>query len=423
MHDSRKVYLFLVLCLLFGLLVCAGCSQKAGPGAIVTDGQTVSIPVSPGQPDPGTTGGTCPVASQIWCNGRCIDPATDMGNCGGCMNPCQPGQPCINGKCGSENPGMPGTPGIPEIPGTPAIPGTPGTPATPGTSGSPSCTSGQTNCYGSCVDLQSDATHCGTCNTKCASGKVCSAGSCTISCSAGQNNCGGSCINTQTSSQHCGKCNNPCSSGQTCQNGKCGLYAGVMTLNPQDLCVGSGKLWCSGACISQDVSNCGTCGHACSSGQTCQNGKCGLYAGVVTLDPQQVMCTSSGKLWCSGACINQGASNCGSCGHACKSGEACSQGTCLSWTGSWNVKAPGPNSPFKMVQTGTSVTFILIFGTPTYTHSGTTAGNPPVLAGTWIDNLGQTGTFEYTMSADGKQFTGWSLYTGSPKIFITGTRT
>jgi hypothetical protein len=273
MKDIYRVPIIVILGLIFALILVSACTQTTQSPLSTAPGQTPGPQNVPSQPGEIPAGQTCP-KPQIWCNGRCVDPATDLGNCGGCMNPCQPGQPCIGGKCVSENPGMPGTPGILEIPETPAIPGTSGTPVTPGTTGSPSCSSGQTNCYGSCVDLQSDTGHCGTCNTKCASGKVCSSGSCTITCSAGQNNCGGSCINTQTSSQHCGKCNNPCSSGQTCQNGKCGLYAVVMTLDPHAICMASGKSWCWGTCadIQTDTGNCGSCGKKCQAGSLCSEG-------------------------------------------------------------------------------------------------------------------------------------------------------
>lgn len=40
------------------------------------------------------------------------------------------------------------------------------------------CDAGQTACGGACVDLQSDAAHCGDCDTACASGQSCVAGEC-----------------------------------------------------------------------------------------------------------------------------------------------------------------------------------------------------------------------------------------------------
>jgi hypothetical protein len=323
-------------------------------------------PCQPGQPcingkcgstSPGGTGATECEPGLVICDGRCMDIANNPENCGSCGHVCPTGQSCSGGTCSSGVPGIPATPGIPITSTTSGIPG------------SLSCTSGQTNCYGSCVDLLSDTGHCGTCNTKCASGKVCSAGSCTISCSAGQNNCGGSCINTQTSSQHCGKCNNPCSSGQTCQNGKCGLYASVMTLDPHDICINSGKSWCWGTCAD----------------------------------------------------IQTDESNCGSCGTKCPAGKLCSAGKCVDWTGSWDT---GGGQIIKLTQTGTFVSGILTYKTEITTTSGTTSGNPPVLTGTWTRTDGAgSGSFEWTMSADGKQYTGWSILKGSAgKMGLTGTR-
>jgi hypothetical protein len=184
-----------------------------------------------------------------------------------------------------------------------------------------------------------------------------------------------------------------------------------MTLDAKQMCTSSGKLWCSGACVAQDTFNCGSCGNKCSSGQSCQNGKCGLYASVMTLDPKQ-MCTSSGKSWCIGSCadLKTDASNCGSCGVKCSSGETCSQGKCLSWTGTWKQSSQDPWS-ITLTQTGTSVTGF--FGVPAHKTSftGTTTGNPPVAHGSYNEvkqgSLIDTGMFEFTMTADGKQFSYW----------------
>ncbi len=44
----------------------------------------------------------------------------------------------------------------------------------------PNCAGGTVNCHGVCVDLQTDETHCGTCQTVCAADEVCQAGVCFI---------------------------------------------------------------------------------------------------------------------------------------------------------------------------------------------------------------------------------------------------
>jgi hypothetical protein len=40
------------------------------------------------------------------------------------------------------------------------------------------CTTGQTNCSGACVNLQTSAANCGACGRACASGLACVAGLC-----------------------------------------------------------------------------------------------------------------------------------------------------------------------------------------------------------------------------------------------------
>lgn len=41
------------------------------------------------------------------------------------------------------------------------------------------CTSGETNCFGTCADLQLDLQHCGLCGQACTESEVCESGSCT----------------------------------------------------------------------------------------------------------------------------------------------------------------------------------------------------------------------------------------------------
>ena len=62
-----------------------------------------------------------------------------------------------------------------------------------------------------------------------------------------------------------------------------------------------------------DSSNCGMCGHACSIGQSCNNGVCACGSGTLT---------------CNNACVPSDSSNCGSCGHTCTTGQVCSNNAC-----------------------------------------------------------------------------------------------
>jgi hypothetical protein len=144
----------------------------------------------------------------------------------------------------------------------------------------------------------------------------------------------------------------------------------------------------------------------------------------MTLDAHQI-CIASGNSWCWGTCadLQTDESNCGSCGTKCLSGEACSKGKCLSWTGTWLIN-PGADS-ITLVQSGKTVLFGTGSGSSMFLISGTTSGNPPKLIGTWeiTGSGGQSGTLEFSMSADGKTLSGWTTHTGTAgKTMVTGTR-
>jgi hypothetical protein len=117
---------------------------------------------------------------------------------------------------------------------------------------------------------------------------------------------------------------------------------------------------------------------------------------------------SSGQTLCDGTCIDtqSNSQHCGTCGNVCNTSEPCSEGTCLSWTGSWWNE--DDHRTYELIQTGTSVSGF----DSTYNHSaisGTTSGNPPRLTGTWTW-FWRTGDvsfpFTFDMAPDGKSFYG-----------------
>ncbi len=69
-----------------------------------------------------------------------------------------------------------------------------------------------------------------------------------------------------------------------------------------------GELACNGKCtaVLTDVNNCGTCGHPCGAGGACSLGQCGCAGGLAT---------------CAGVCTDLATdpANCGACGTTCTS--------------------------------------------------------------------------------------------------------
>lgn len=117
----------------------------------------------------------------------------------------------------------------------------------------------------------------------------------------------GSCKDVLTDPAHCGSCSHACASGQICAQGVCSAGA-VKCTPPQTLC--------SGACVDLTApANCGACGNACATGQSCTAGACACPAGQVA---------------CNGICVDTqtSADNCGACNQACATGAMCTAGSC-----------------------------------------------------------------------------------------------
>ncbi|HEX7663594.1 MAG TPA: hypothetical protein VF407_03745 [Polyangiaceae bacterium] len=87
---------------------------------------------------------------------------------------------------------------------------------------------------------------------------------------------------------------------------------------------GEGTLFCNGACVAEDIQNCGSCGATCEPTQVCSEGKCGSSCTGGT-----TQCTdSSGKSVC--VDTQNDPKNCGRCGGFPDAGvcTVCVQGTC-----------------------------------------------------------------------------------------------
>ena len=257
------------------------------------------------------------VGGQIVCDGRCVDPQTDMNYCGArgdCFGfnageKCADGRICSGGSCGV------------------------------------TCVSGQIVCGGRCVDPMTDNAYCGAtgnCNDenageRCTDGRICSGGSCGVTCVSGQILCHGRCIDPTTDNRYCGargdckggNAGETCTDGRICSGGTCNVT-----------CV-SGQILCHGQCIDPSTDNryCGASGNCigansgskCKDGEVCSGGTCGasclsgqvLCGGKCILpETDNTYCGAKGK------CNNTSASSNDYKGATCASGEVCSGGTC-----------------------------------------------------------------------------------------------
>jgi hypothetical protein len=81
---------------------------------------------------------------------------------------------------------------------------------------SDACGDGLTLCNETCVNLDTDHSHCGLCNHACEAVEVCFDGVCTLECPADRENCSGSCVDLSLDPAHCGACGHACESGEEC---------------------------------------------------------------------------------------------------------------------------------------------------------------------------------------------------------------
>lgn len=170
----------------------------------------------------------------------------------------------------------------------------------------PTCPPGQTRCGEQCVDVRSDAAHCGACGTACEADFACREGQCVrTGCPGGQALCDGACVDTREDERHCGACGRQCPAHLTCREGRC-------------LCPEASQRDCGGQCVDTraDERHCGLCNKRCAPGQSCQDGVCRC---------------GSGQTLCGGACVNLQTSeqHCGSCGKRCAPNADCRSGRCV----------------------------------------------------------------------------------------------
>ncbi|MGK4006026.1 MXAN_6577-like cysteine-rich protein [Sorangium sp. So ce1036] len=139
---------------------------------------------------------------------------------------------------------------------------------------------------------------------------ACSGGGATTNeCMSPTTRCDSGCVDLSADASNCGQCGNACATGETCSEGAC--VAGCE----------DGQTACGGECVDTGTSaaHCGECGNACEDGQICEDGAC-----------QDAAC-EDGRTRCGDACVDveADAAHCGECDNACEDGQTCEDGTCV----------------------------------------------------------------------------------------------
>ncbi|HET6340309.1 MAG TPA: hypothetical protein VFG30_44175 [Polyangiales bacterium] len=120
------------------------------------------------------------------CQGVCKSTGSDVDNCGRCGNVCTGGKMCLIGLC--------------------------------------ACPVGQHDCNGTCVSTNAVATcglSCTPCTAPAGATATCDGLFCGVKCTTGVS-CSNVCTDTSTSNTNCGGCGITCASGQVCSGGSCG---------------------------------------------------------------------------------------------------------------------------------------------------------------------------------------------------------
>jgi hypothetical protein len=146
----------------------------------------------------------------VACGGGCVNTQTDPASCGSCGHACSLSEAtasCVGGLCAVA-----------------------------------SCATGWGNCDGiasnGCeVNLSTNVSHCGACSTACTYPEAtasCVSGVCALgACATGWGNCdavasNGCEVDLYADANNCGSCGHVCASGQVCSGGTCGTASNVL---------------------------------------------------------------------------------------------------------------------------------------------------------------------------------------------------
>ena len=256
-----------------------------------------------------TSGGTCACAFGFNdCDGNaangCESPFINQYNCGTCGNTC-----ALDGTEFCRGPLM-----TPDPPTWECV----------------SCGATSGNCDNDSLNLcetylLASFSNCGACGHACQTGQVCQNGSCAGACTPPYTACNGSCYDLQNNAEHCGSCDFACSSIHMayCSGGTCSQCAGLFTWGN---CDGDLTNGCETHLTTKN--NCGICGNVCTDNQYCETGCIDCPAGYADCDGIAVFSIPGLPNKSCEVNITSDPANCGACGHACLSGQTCVAGAC-----------------------------------------------------------------------------------------------
>jgi subtilisin family serine protease len=185
------------------------------------------------------------------------------------------------------------------------------------------------------ANLADDSANCGLCGWVCSlshADSVCFGGFCIIDqCAAGFENCNndnsdGCEVSTSDDILNCGQCENVCdlaNAGAVCNAGSCEV--GLCSVGFGD-CDANSANGCEQDLLS-DAANCGQCGQACSfanAAAACAEGECRMG----DCDSGFEDCNLDSSDGCE-VDPSADADNCGRCGLACHTGQTCSNSSCI----------------------------------------------------------------------------------------------
>jgi hypothetical protein len=156
-------------------------------------------------------------------------------------------------------------------------------------------------CDGACVDVDSNALHCGACDDAVAAEEICSRGN-AISADVGCGTrllCDRGCADPLSHPFHCGTCGVSCKPGARCMMGRCECGPGTRDCGSD----------CRGCCTSRD----------CPMDRTCSS------------DSECVLVCELPRVGCMDRCVDLQTEpkHCGRCGNDCGPMGVCVGGTCM----------------------------------------------------------------------------------------------